>query len=496
MTQQIARVSSGISGLDLITHGGLPQGRTTLVSGPAGSAKTLLAIQFLMQGVDDGVPGVFVTFEERPADIRVNATSIGWDIAAAEAAGRWTFVDASPRSDAELIVGHGYDLGALLARLTHAIERSGAQRVAVDSIGALFAQFPDAELVRRLLLRVFSTLRDLGVTAVATTERPSDEIEHGRFGVEEFVADGVLWLRNTMHGSERRRTIEVLKLRGASHNRGAYPFTVATGTGLGVLPVTALEQAPRRTDGRLSSGIAGLDAMSRGGFFADAIVLISGATGTGKTLTAMHFAAAGVAAGERCLIVALEETREQLTRNAASCGLDLDAMEATGLLRIEQPHARSGALEDHLLHLAGVVADYRPTRFVVDSISAVERRASTHSFREFVGGLVSLLKREGVAGLFTSTTPEIFGGPSITEANVSTVTDAVVLLRYIELQGRIRRGITLLKMRGSGHDLFIREYAIGDTGITIGEPFGDLVGLLAGRPMPFPGAVLSPAPPA
>lgn len=485
MIQPIARVESGIPGLDLITHGGLPLGRTTLVSGPAGSAKTLLAIQFLMHGAAQGEPGVFVTFEERPADLRVNAASIGWDIAAAESDGKWAFVDASPRFGDDLVIGGEYDLSALLSRLTSAIERSGAKRVAVDSIGALFAQFPDAEVVRRSLLRVFSTLRDIGVTGVATTERASDEAEHSRFGIEEFVADGVLWLRNSMHGSQRRRTIEVLKMRGASHNRGAYPFTVATGTGLAVLPVAALEQASRRTDERLSSGIAGLDAMSRGGFFADDIVLISGATGTGKTLTAMHFAAAGVTAGERCLIVAFEETREQLVRNAESCGLDLRAMEETGLLRVEQPHARSGALEDQLLHLAQVIADYRPTRLVVDSLSAVERGTSASSFREFVGGLVSLLKREGIAGLFTSTTPELFGGPSITEANISTITDAVVLLRYIELEGRIRRGIAVLKMRGSGHDLFIREYSIGDAGFTVGEPFKDLVGVLAGHPTPL-----------
>lgn len=482
---QINRVQSGIPGLDVITHGGLPEGRTVLVSGPAGSAKTLLAIQFLMHGIERGEPGVFVTFEERPDDVRVNAGSIGWDIAAAEAAGTWAFLDVAPRVEDELVLGDGYDLDALLARLTHTIERTGAKRVAVDSIGALFAQFSDADLVRRSLLRLFLSLRTSGVTAVATTERPTDEAEQSRFGIEEFVADGVLWFRNTMHGNQRRRTVEVLKLRGGSHNRGAYPFTVAAGTGLAVLPVAALEQADRRTDDRLSSGVQGIDEMSNGGFFADAVVLVSGATGTGKTLMATHFAAAGVAAGERCLMVALEETREQLTRNAKSCGLDLAGMEATGLLRIEQPHARSGALEDQLIHLAKVIAEYRPQRVIVDSLSAVERGSNEHGFRDFVGGLVSLLKREGITGLFTSTTPEIFGGSSITEANVSTVTDAVVLLRYIELDGHIRRGITLLKMRGSAHDTRIREYSIVDDGLRIGEPFSDLSGLLVGHPVPF-----------
>ncbi|HUP87401.1 MAG TPA: circadian clock protein KaiC [Acidimicrobiales bacterium] len=488
MTAPLTRVPSGIAGLDLITHGGLPRGRTTLVSGTAGSAKTLLALQFLMYGISQGEPGVFLTFEERPEDVRVNAASLGWDIEAAEVAGLWTFVDASPRADGELLLGADFDLAALLARLSHAVRSSRANRVAVDSIGALFAQYPDSDLVRRSLLSLFATLRDCEATAVATTERASDDADHSRYGVEEFVADGVLWLRNTMHGNQRRRTIEVLKLRGAGHNRGAYPFTVATGTGLAVLPVTTIVQPPLVSHGRLSSGVAGIDAMAGGGFFADTIVLVSGATGTGKTLTAMHFAAAGVDAGEPCLIVAFEETREQLTRNTTSCGLDLAAMEATGLLRIEQPQALSGALEDHLLHIAQVVREHRPTRVVVDSLSALERGASDHSFRDFVGGLTSLLKQEGIAGMLTSTTPEIFGASTITEANVSTVTDAVVLLRYIEINARIQRGITVLKMRGSSHDLFIREYSIGDEGLTVGEPFSELSGILAGHPTPLNGA--------
>lgn len=178
----LAQLQTGITGLDLITHGGLPRNRVTLVSGTAGSAKTVLAVQFLAAGMDLGEPGVLVTLDERPADIKANMASLGWDLPTWEAAGKFAFVDATPRVDGDTAVVGGYDLGGLLARIEHAVRQVGATRLSMDSLGALFAQFPDTSTVRRDLFRITGALRDMGVTSMITAERLSEYGEVAQIG--------------------------------------------------------------------------------------------------------------------------------------------------------------------------------------------------------------------------------------------------------------------------------------------------------------------------
>jgi len=169
---QMEKLTTGIEGFDQISQGGLPKGRTTLVAGTSGSAKTIFAIQFLAGGIRHAEePGVFVTFEETPADIRRNVLGLGWDIEAWEKAGQWAFVDASPEpSDQPAVVGD-YDLGALVARIEHAVRKVGAKRVSLDSLGAIFSRFSDASLVRTELFRVAVALKQMGVTAIMTAAR-------------------------------------------------------------------------------------------------------------------------------------------------------------------------------------------------------------------------------------------------------------------------------------------------------------------------------------
>jgi circadian clock protein KaiC len=482
-TDPIDKLPIGIAGFDLIALGGLPKGRTTLVVGSAGSAKTVFAAQFLAEGIARGEPGVFVTFEEPARDVRRNMLGFGWDVAGWEADGRWIFVDASPRPEEEAVVVGAYDMGGLLARIEHAVRTTGAERVAMDSLGAVFARFADTPTVRRELFRVVSTLRELGVTAVMTAERVSEHGEISRFGVEEFVADNVVILRNALEDEKRRRTIEILKFRGTAHQKGEYPFTISSGAGIMVLPLSAMELGQRSSNVRITSGVTDLDEMCGGGFFRDSIILVSGATGTGKTLMVTEFVEGGAAAGERCLLFAFEESREQLARNATGWGVDFDAMEREGKLRVVCSYPENCGLEEHLLRMRNTIEEFRPHRVAVDSLSALERVSSIKTFREFVIGLTSFMKEQEVAGLFTSTTPTLMGGESITEAHISTITDSIILLRYVETFGEMRRGLTVLKMRGSRHDKDIREFAIDGDGMHIGKPFRDVTGIVAGHPV-------------
>jgi circadian clock protein KaiC len=480
----VQKLPTGIASFDVIAKGGLPEHRTTLLSGTAGSGKTVFAMQFLASGIRDADEhGVFVTFEESAGDIRKNMRSFGWDLESWERSGKLAFVDASPDPGVEIIESGAFDLGALLARVENAVRKVNAKRVSVDSLGAIFSQFSDQSVVRRELFRIASALKAMGVTAVLTAERTEDYGPVARFGVEEFIADNVMVLRNVLEEENRRRTIEILKFRGTDHQKGEFPFTIVPDGGLVVIPLSAIQLKQKSSDVRITSGNAELDKMCGGGFFRDSVILISGATGTGKTLTVTQFLNGGTAVGERCLLLAFEESREQLFRNAIGWGFDFERMEREGTLRVLCDYPEIASLEDWLLTIQRTVEEFKPTRVALDSLSAMERVGSIKAFREFVIGFTSFIKQQEITGLFTSTTPTLMGGTSITEGHISTLTDSIILLRYVEMFGEMKRGITVLKMRGSLHDKGIREFTIDRKGMHLGRPFRNVTGILAGSPI-------------
>ncbi|MES0337882.1 MAG: circadian clock protein KaiC [Candidatus Magnetobacterium sp. LHC-1] len=481
---EVEKLKTGIPGFDWISNGGIPLNRTTLLSGTAGSAKTVFACQFLVEGIlRDGNSGIFVTFEESPDDIRQNMKGFGWDIPSYEHDGKWLFVDASMHPETEVIEAGAYDMGALLARVEYAISRIKATRVSFDSLGAFFSQFSDRTTVRREIFRITFALKKMSVTSIITAERTEEHGNIARFGVEEFVADNVIILKNMLDEEKRRRTIEILKFRGTSHQKGEFPFTIISGEGMIIIPLSAIELKQKSSAIRITSGCPELDKMCSGGFYRDSIILVSGATGTGKTLMVTHFMAGGARQDEKCLIFAFEESREQLFRNAIGWGVDYEQMEKEGKLKVVCEYPETASLEDHLIQMKKIIEKYKPNRIAVDSLSALERVSSLRSFREFVISLTSFIKHQEVAGLFTSTTPTLLGGTSITETHISTITDLIILLRYVELYGETRRGITVLKMRGSMHDKEIREFNIDHSGMHISKPFRNVVGILTGNPV-------------
>lgn len=479
----LEKLETGMSGFDLVAGGGLPKGRTTLVSGTAGSGKTVLGVQFLAEGImKAGEGGVFVTFEESPEAIRKNIASLGWDIDRWEREGKWAFVDASPQVSEESIMAGAFDLGGLLIRIENAVRSIDAKRVSMDSLGAIFSRLESGRMVRGELLRIASALERLGVTALMTAERDQEYGDITRFGMEEFVTDNVIVLRNVLEANTRRRTLEILKFRGTNHHKGEHSFTILPGEGIVVIPLSSIELKQRSSPVRITSGNSTLDEMCGGGFFRGSIILVSGATGTGKTLTCTGFVSGGVNNGERCLLFAFEESREQILRNAIGWGQDFERMEREGNLRVVCRYPETAGLEDHLLSMRREIEVYGPNRVAVDSLSALERISTPKGFREFVIGLTVFIKHQEIAGLFTSTTPTLLGGTSVTEAYISSITDSIILLRYVEMYGEMRRGLTVLKMRGSTHDKEIREFAIDGSGMHIGKPFRNMAGILAGHP--------------
>lgn len=482
-TLALEKLEVGIEGFDAISDGGLPLGRTTLLAGTAGSGKTMYALQFIVEGVRQfNQPGVIVTFEESPEELKANVRSLGWDVDQLIDEGKIAIVDVSPDPGEEIVEAGLFDLTALMARIEFAINRVGAKRVVLDAIGAIFPQFSDSSIVRRELHRIATGLRRLDVTAILTIERTEEYGSIARFGVEEFVADNVVILRNQLEQERRRRTIEILKFRGSSHQKGEFPYTISYPNGITIVPLSSLSLTQPSSEDRISSGNTELDRMCEGGMFQNSIILVSGATGTGKTLMVTEFVRAAVENGERAILFAFEESREQLFRNAASWGVDFEKAEADGLLRVVCRYPETLGLEDHLILMKQLVEEFDPNRVAVDSMSALERGATTKSFREFVIGITGHIKAKGIAGMFTNTTAMLLGGESITETHISTITDSIILLRYVELYGEMRRGLAVLKMRGSLHEKNIREYIINEKGMSIKGQFIGVNGILAGVP--------------
>ena len=438
-------------------------------------------------GVRDPVPGrgirqageacIFVSLDEPPADIRASMLSLGWDIAGFEADTKWVFIDGAARAgDEETLVGD-FDLGGLLARIQAAVVRVDAKRLVIDAVTALFSRFTNRAKIRSELSRICQAIKGMGVTSVMTSERSSDHASLSRYEIEEFVADNVIILRNGLDDELRRRTLEIMKIRGVPHRRGEFPFVITVARDRSCTAVD--DPLNPSTLQRTTYGNAELDQMCEGGAYRDSITLVSGPTGAGKTLFACGFAAGGAAVGERCLFLGFEESRDQLFRNARAWGHDFERLEAEGWLRAFCEYPEAASLEDRLISIRDMITEFRPHRLVIDTATALHRLASERSFRDFTLGMTSLVKREQITGLLTADVGPIVG---VVEAGryLSAITDAIILLRYVEIGSRIHRGLTVLKMRGSRHETEIREFTVDSSGLHIGPPFQQLQGLLTG----------------
>ncbi len=485
MSRPVAKIPTRIPGFDDLALGGLPEGSTTLVSGPPGSGKTVFVTEFLTKGIEDrNENGVLVTLEESPERLRKYMAGFGWDIEEMERRNQWAFVDVSPHFDDPPFLEIGeFDLGALMARIQHAIEKVNAKRLVIASLAAVLDKFNAQGIIRHELYRLTESLRRLGVLSLITLERRHDDNVSVAYRVEDFVVDNVILLRNRLEVGSRRRTIEILKFRGSPHSKGELPLSITSEYGLVVIPLTQLTLQRPASSQRVTSGVEELDELCQGGFFQGSVILVTGATGCGKTLLSTEFVNGGVMKGEKALLCGFEESHDQLARNADSWGMALSEPEKNGLLKVHCTHPEAKILEEHLIDIKAMVDKFQPQRLVIDSLSALERIASRKGFREFVLAVSGAMKEREITTMFTLTTPSLMGGGSVTEGHISSITDCIILLRYVELSGEVRRGLTVLKMRGSHHDHRIREFVINNRGMHIQQPFTSVTGILMGSPI-------------
>jgi circadian clock protein KaiC len=476
----LSKTPSGIPGFDEISKGGIPYGRTTLVSGTSGSGKTVFATQFLYNGiVKHGMNGVFVTFEERPIDIMRNMKSFSWDIKQLVDEKKWAFVDASPDESDKVEVGQ-YDFSGFLARIQYAVKSVDAKRVAIDSVSALFPRYEDASIIRRELYRTCSKLKGRNITAVMTAERPVEDGSIARFGVEEFVSDNVILLHNRLtHRGDRERTVEILKFRGSAHEVNEAPLIVGN-VGMEIFPRPKPELRGKGFFEKLSTGVSGLDDMLHGGVYKNSTTLLTGASGTGKTVSVLHFIIDGAKNGEKCMLIEFEESPEQLYRNAESFGWNLKEHVDNGIVQLICHYPEDLKAEQYMKVIKDLISESSAQRVGFDSLSALERIYEPEKFREFVIGLNAFLKMQGCTSIMTNTTNELLGMSQITSTHLSTATDNIIVLKYVELGGQMKRLVSVLKARGSDHKKELAEFKIAEKGMEIQGYFTGFEGLLSG----------------
>jgi circadian clock protein KaiC len=474
----LEKARTGIGGLDDLTGGGLPRGRTTLIVGGPGTGKTLMGVEFAVKGAAEyGEPAVIMAFEETAEELAANVKSLGHDLEKLKASKKLA-VDHVRVERHEIEETGEYDLEGLFIRLNHAIESVGAKRVVLDTIESLFAGLGNAGVLRAELRRLFGWLKDKGMTSVITAEAGNGHLT--REGLEEYVSDCVILLDHRMEDNVPTRRLRVLKYRGSSHGTNEYPFLI-TDAGISVLPITSLAYSERPTSReRISTGIPRLDAMLGGkGYYRGSTVLVSGTAGTGKTSVAAKFVEAACRRGERAVFLTFEESPGQVARNMRSIGIDLDRWVRKGLLKFYAPRPTVYGLETHLITMQGQVGEFRPRVVVVDPITNFITVGSRRDVRLMLMRFSAFLKNMDITALFTTLTP---GGDNLetTAVAISSLADTWILLRDIELGGERNRGIYVLKSRGMAHSNQIREFMISEKGIDLLDVYLGSSGVLTG----------------
>ena len=460
----LPKAATGIRGLDEVTGGGLPKGRTTLICGSAGCGKTMLAMEFLVRGAQEyDQAGVFISFEETPDDLAQNVASLGFDLKAL-AARKKLLVDHIRVVRSEIEETGTYDLEGLFIRLALAIDSVGAKRVVLDTLEALFGGFSNTAILRAEILRLFEWLKQRGVTAVVTAERGDGTLT--RHGLEEYVSDCVILLDHRVVNQLTARRLRIVKYRGSAHGSDEYPFLIRS-NGISVVPITSIGLEHRASSEVVSSGVPTLDkALGAGGFYRSSTILVSGGAGTGKSSIAGHFVGEAGGRRERSLYIALEESESEIVRNMKSIGIQLAPLVAKDMLRFHVSRPTAQGLETHLAAIHDLVLEYRPQVVVVDSITSLLTMGSGAEVASMIVRLVDFFKMNGITAVMTALIPA-GEETQTTGVNISSLVDTWLTLQNIDIKGVRARALSVIKARGMSHSNQLHEFVMSNKGVEL-----------------------------
>ena len=477
---QTSQARTGTEGLDDILSGGLARDRIYLIEGSPGTGKTTLALKFLLEGATSGESALYITLSETEDELRDTAAAHGWDLA-----GVTIFELVPPESlldeqqQQSLLYSSDLELGETTRMIFEAFERLRPSRVVIDSLSEIRLLAQSSLRYRRQVLALkhyfakhSATVLMLDDLTTDTTDKTVHSVAHGVIRLEELAPN---------YGAERRR-IRVIKYRGRRFRGGYHDFTIKTG-GLEVYPrLVASEHKTTFTRDQLVSGIEGLDALLGDGVERGSSCLILGPAGAGKSLFALHFAISAVRRGERAALFVFDEELGLLYARVKPLGIDLQALTASGDLMIEQVDAAELSPGEFTAKVRRCVDEHQIRTVVVDSLNGYQAAMPEEQFLVLhMHELLQYLNRQGATTFLTVAQHGLVGDMQA-PVDVTYLADTVVLLRYFEASGSVRRAISVIKKRAGAHEKTIREYQIGDSGLLVGAPLLQFQGVLRGVP--------------
>ncbi|MEA2063573.1 MAG: ATPase domain-containing protein [Gemmatimonadota bacterium] len=483
-------IKTGIEGLDEVLYGGVIPENTILVEGTPGAGKTTLGLQYIYYGaMRYGQPGIIITFEEEPEKLYRDALVFGWDLQEYEKKNLLRVIPSSPEAVSEMLLSS--DSG--FSRLTSNI---GASRIMVDSVTHFRRITDNIQQLRVLLSKFLTGLNKIATSSLLIKEIESSELEGAN--IEEYITDTVLRLSYEQRGKHRReRFLEVIKSRGQRHLSGKHTLKFMP-SGLAVFPVCSSVQLPspgaagepaedlRTGPVRAMTGIKGLDQMCGGGFPAGSATVVAGSSGTGKTVLASQFIHQGLKKGERALILTFQQSPVALAASCRSFGVNLRKYLGSGQCEIMFRDSIGLSVDELLYEIRGRVSgSEKPRRVAVDGLTQLVQSISDHDYLiDYLGALLALFAQHGVTSIFTFEVDKMFGSFDFDSRRTLGLFDNMLLLRYVELEGDIRRALALLKMRGTDHDKSIPEFVITRSGIEVKTKFESGVEVMGGSAAP------------
>ncbi|HLG81517.1 MAG TPA: ATPase domain-containing protein [Bradyrhizobium sp.] len=480
-SQILPRAQTGIRGLDHVLEGGLARNRLHLLEGTPGTGKTTIALQFLLAGAAAGETGLYVSLAETEEELREGAASHGWRIddrvEICELVPPESVLD--PQQHQSLLYSSDLELGETVERIFEAIERYKPQRIVIDSLSEIRLLAQSSLRYRRQILglkhyfaRNKSTVITLDDLTTESTDRAVHSIAHSVIHLDQLAPN---------YGAERRR-LRVAKCRGQSFRGGYHDFNITTG-GIQVFPrLVAAEHRHGFNGQAVKSGVPELDSLLGGGITAGSSTLVIGPAGTGKSLLSIQFVAASVQRGERAGLFIFDEELGLLFSRAKSLGIDLQAMREAGKLFVEQMDAAELSPGEFSYRVRHAVDEQRIHTVVIDSLNGYQAAMPEEQFLILhLHELLQYLNRQGAATFLTVAQHGMIGDMR-QPVDVTYLADTVIMLRYFEAMGRVRRAISVIKKRTGAHEDTIRELKIGGSGINVGEPLTDFQGVLRGVP--------------
>lgn len=464
------KVTTGLKGFDAILKGGYPAASPTLLKGGPGTGKTVFSLSFANAQLQKGNPAIIVTCEESPERLVGYMDEFGMAGTDHHASGKLIILDFRPNLS-ETVVGE-YDLSPILLRISHAIERSDSEILVIDSLQNLLLGLGVNE-PRKEILELFDWIREKGVSTLVTMSA-SQEIKQSL--LEEYAVDCVIHLNQTLDNQLMTRYLRVVKMRGSAHGSNNYPFSL-TQSGVSLLPITATHLKNAMKLDRVSTGNQRIDNMLGGeGYFKGAGLMISGRSGSGKTILASTFLNQVLKNGEKAIYVSFEESESDLKRNLQSVGIDFSTHSDAGKLIIHTGRAIEMGLEDHLITIINLVEKESPELLVLDPVSALIDMGSSRMVKMLMIRFISYIKELGTTLVLTELLPD--ASDDYSELAISSLVDTWFRLRQVESNGELNRLINVVKSRGCKTSNQVKEFTIGESGIVLEDPYigeGELV---------------------